>query len=238
MQTGIVFSPGQASSAQPKKRRKRKGRAEKTKKAKKVPRPRRKTEYISVPKHWFTDPLNHSMKTSVRPPTARTQRKELKIEMKMPEIVFLDMMRPFENGSLKGFTWLKADKKALKPTKIMPTFKEYKYELTSPGQLDTLWRLQDHEPVVKKRNRDGQIVSFRRGHGASRLHLSHAGAERGERTDLLSAIVGKTTVTLKVPKWGEGSLRFAGFVARTGCVRGCELVRLRRICGQCILGGV
>eukprot|EP00966_Prymnesium_polylepis_P227206 5257558-Prymnesium_polylepis.1 len=47
-------------------RRARKG-AGRPKATKKKAEP--KIEYISVPKHWFSEPLNHSMKTAVRPPT-------------------------------------------------------------------------------------------------------------------------------------------------------------------------
>ena len=48
-------------------------------------------EYISVPKHWFVEPLHHAMKTVVRPPTKKTRRKELNIDMKMPKQIFIEL---------------------------------------------------------------------------------------------------------------------------------------------------
>ena len=60
----------------------------------------RKIEYILVPKHWFQDPLNHAMKTAVRPPTKLTRRKELSINLKIPEPVFIELMKPMDDGDM------------------------------------------------------------------------------------------------------------------------------------------
>ena len=51
-----------------------------------------------MPKHWFVDPLNQSLKMVVRPPTKLTRtpsrRKEVSIDMKLPTAIFLDLMNP------------------------------------------------------------------------------------------------------------------------------------------------
>ena len=52
-----------------------------------------------MPKHWFSTPLHHHMKTVVRPPTARTRRKEIKIEMKIPLVIFVELMQPLDTDS-------------------------------------------------------------------------------------------------------------------------------------------
>ena len=62
-------------------------------------------EYIKVPKHWFTEPLNQAMKTAVRPPTARTRRKELVIEQRMPMAIFIELMKPMETGDINNLEW-------------------------------------------------------------------------------------------------------------------------------------
>ena len=72
------------------------------------------------------------------------------------------------------------------------------YEIKKPSLVDQLWRLQDTEPARRMR-KDGVLVPRRRGLGSSRLHLSSAAEERGERTDLLSQVTGIVTVELKVP---------------------------------------
>jgi hypothetical protein len=53
-------------------RRRRKGATKAKTSTKKPKKPKRVIEYIQVPKHWFSDPLNHAMKTAVRPPTKLT----------------------------------------------------------------------------------------------------------------------------------------------------------------------
>ena len=60
-------------------------------------------EYIKVPKHWFSDPLLHAMKTVMRPPTAVTsRRKELKLEVRVPKEIFFDLVRPLETGDMEA----------------------------------------------------------------------------------------------------------------------------------------
>jgi hypothetical protein len=94
--------------------------------------PPRKIEYIRVPKHWFSDVLEHSMTTVIRPPTARTRRKELKIEVKIPEEIFLDLVRPLTTDCVAGFQWTDDKKAALKPTKTAKTYTMYRYDVTKP----------------------------------------------------------------------------------------------------------
>ena len=162
---------------------------------------KREIEYISVPKHWFTDPLLHAMKTVVRPPTKMTRRKQMTFDVKLPVQTFLELVMPFETGDCKDFEWLNDEKTALKPTQEAKTFTRYKYTIAKPALNDKLWRLEEHEPVpAPPTDKNGNKKQFRRGHGASRLHLSFAAQERGERTDLLSSVTGNTVLNLKVPK--------------------------------------
>lgn len=166
--------------------------------------PPRKIEYIRVPKHWFSDVLEHSMTTVIRPPTARTRRKELKIEVKIPEEIFLDLVRPLTTDCVAGFQWTDDKKAALKPTKTAKTYTMYRYDVTKPEVVDKIFRLHErepNEPKKKKKGEDGQVLPHRRGHGCSKLHLSAAAEERGERTNLLAQVVGKVTLSLKVPKF-------------------------------------
>ena len=153
-------------------------------------------EYIKVPKHWFTEPLNQAMKTAVRPPTARTRRKELVIEQRMPMAIFIELMKPMETGDINNLEWEDEEKTALKPTTNEKTFKtmdEYTYVISKPAMVDKFWRLQ----AAESKGRKGP---FRRGLGSARLHLSKAAEQRGERTALLAQVTGNVTVSLKVPK--------------------------------------
>ena len=180
----------------------RSGNPRKTTKKGVTKKPVRVIEYIKVPKHWFTDQLNHSMKTVVRPPTARTRRKQQTIELRMPEQIFIDLLKPIDECNIAGMEWSTEEKLELKPTLDRKTFKEYKYIVKKPATLDELWRLEKNEvaPLKRKKNKQGEIVAFRRGKGCARLHLSAAAAERGQLTDLLAQVTGNVIVKLKVPK--------------------------------------
>ena len=106
---------------------KRKPKRRQRKQGATISKPKRKIEYIKVPKHWFSDPVLHKMKTVVRPPTARSRRKEQMIEVRVPEEIFLDLMRPLETGDMANFEWTSAEKSALKPTFEGKSFNRFKY---------------------------------------------------------------------------------------------------------------
>jgi hypothetical protein len=160
---------------------------------------RRVIEYIKVPKHWFSDPLNHAMKTAVRPPTKRTRRKELVIDLHVPQEVFYDMMKPMDDGDMEGFKWEEAAKTKLAPTTDTKTFQQFKYEIKKPQMVDKFWCLQNREQPRRVR-KEGEMVTCRRGLDSARLHLSAAAEARGELTDLLAAVTGNVSVLFKVPK--------------------------------------
>jgi hypothetical protein len=138
------------------------------------------------------------MKTSVRPPTKSSRRKELRIDMKIPTVIFVDLMKPLDTGDAEGLEWMDETKSELVPTKTTNALQPYKYVIKKPSLVDKLWRLQEKEPARRMR-KEGVMVQCRRGLGSARLHLSDAAEERGERTDLLSQVTGSVTVTLKVP---------------------------------------
>lgn len=142
------------------------------------------------------------MKTVVRPATARTRRKQQTIKVKIPEEIFFDLMRPLETGCTPGFKWMDADRTRLQPTAEKPTYNLFKYTFSKPSVLDQIWRLDklEEKSAVRKKDKNGLLVPFRRGHGCARLHLSHAAAGRGERTDLIAQVTGNTTICFKVPK--------------------------------------
>ena len=117
----------------------------------------------------------------------------------MPEPIFLDLLRPLDSGIATGFEWLDEEKTALAPTSETKSYKMYKYTFGRPTSLDRIWRLHTLEEPQGKKDKRGQLVPFRRGHGCARLHLSAAAAQRGERTDLLAQVTGNTTVSMKVP---------------------------------------
>lgn len=62
-------------------------------------------EMVSVPLSWFLEPVRNKMRKLVRPPTARTRRKQLVIKERVPIQVLWKMLEPFESGSISGLEW-------------------------------------------------------------------------------------------------------------------------------------
>lgn len=184
-----AFGAGQDSRPSGKKSSRKKGAGKKASKGRPTTKKTRKIEYISVPKHWFSDPLQHTMRTLVRPPTALTRRKQQTIDMKMPEQLFFDLLRPLETGDAAGLKWVDEEKSALQPTKDKPTYREYKYTIAKPALNDKIWRMQETDQA-----------GVHRGKGCARLHLSAAAEERGDKTGVIAQVTGNVILSLKVPK--------------------------------------
>lgn len=144
-----------------------------------------------LPLVWFILPLREKMSKAVRPPTALTRRTQRTIEMRFPLECFVRLMAPFESGSVVGLEWLEQGL-SLNPTRVQPTFKEFDYKLSKPSQLDALWEMQDWD--APRGN-----ATWRRGHGAAKLHLSGAAGERGQRSSLLAMVCGNVCIRLRVP---------------------------------------
>lgn len=172
-------------------------------------------EYISLPKHWFSKPLLQAMATTVRPPTKSTRRKKLIIKLEMPKEIFFDLLKPLDAEDVDGLVWKDEARKELEPTEDFKTYHQYKYTIKKPSVVAKLWRLEesDKEPKRLINKKMGQAVPFRRGLGSAKLHLSHAAGDRGERTDLISQVVGNVSIILKEPKeeraMPTGSITFA-----------------------------
>ena len=163
--------------------------------------PPRLIEYIQVPKHWFSDPLIHSMAALVRPPTKNTRRKQLVIKMGMPLKIFLDLVKDLDSGDCPGFKWKDDSRSALEPTDDKPSYYRFKYTLGKPRLIDKVWSLEKRDKQRRAKPRpDGTPPPFRRGKGAAKLHLSQAAASRGERTDLISMVTGNVILDFKQPK--------------------------------------
>ena len=144
---------------------------------------------VSLPLKWFVSRLRRQMTKMIRPPTATTRRKQRSIEQQIPMEVFLHLLKPFDTGDLKDLEWLgDYQEMGLKPTRETGAFKEYKYAVCRPSQLGLLWDMQSWDSPCS-----------RRGHNASRLHLSLAAQSRGLTSGLLAAVSGNVTLRLRAP---------------------------------------
>lgn len=198
--------PPDSTPAKPRKPRKKACSISKKSK-KKSTRKKRVIEYIQVPKHWSTEPIDQAMTTVVRPPTKGRRRKEIQMIMKCPMEVFVDLMQPMDSGDMTNFKWEDEAKTKLEPTRKAKTSKgltEYKYTISKPKNVDKFWGLDRREEA--RRQRTGSRL-VHRGLGSARLHLSEAAESRGERTETMAQVTGNVTVGLKVPGGRRGRCR-------------------------------
>ena len=71
---------------------------------------------VSVPLAWFIVPLRRALAVPIRPPTARSRRRQCSVSMALPLAAFCHLLEPFETNELEGLEWLEASKSKLKPT--------------------------------------------------------------------------------------------------------------------------
>ena len=101
---------------------------------------------VALPLEWFISPLRLALCKAIRPPTARTRRKQRIVELPLPMLAFTHLLRNFSTGELQDLEWLDDEKTSLKPTQVKPTYREYNYKLTRPAQLNKLWEMQLWDP--------------------------------------------------------------------------------------------
>ena len=147
---------------------------------------------VALPLEWFILPARQALAKAIRPPTARTRRKQRTIEYQIPLAAFHHFLRNFDTGELDGLEWLNDEKTALKPTDEKKTFKQYQYKLTMPSQLNKFWEMELWDKQV-------QGTKWRRGIGAQRLFLSQAAGQRGNTSMLTSSACGNVAVRLREP---------------------------------------
>ena len=83
----------------------------------------------------------------------------------------------------------------------MPTYDEIKLVAKKPAQVDQLWDLRSSEEQLLSFSGKKARKKWRRGSGATKLHLSMAAARRGERKNLVSAVTGNVIFKLTIPKF-------------------------------------
>ena len=194
----LPAGPSRPEQTNPRKKRKkarsapaRKQAAEPTPKARPRALENIKGRTVTLPLEWFLKPVAEKLKAEVRPPTASTRRSERSVEMRMPMEVFEHLVSPFEDGELENLARVDG---VLQPTsQESKAFLEYKYLVSVPSKLNKFWALEDWDKPRKK-------GAWRRGRGASKLHLSIAAQERGVRTSLLSTVCGNMELRLQAPR--------------------------------------
>jgi hypothetical protein len=50
------------------------------------------------------------------------------LEMRNPQQIFVDLMKPMDTGDMDKFEWVDESKSSLKPTEDKPSYEDFKYE--------------------------------------------------------------------------------------------------------------
>ena len=185
---------------------KKRGKRARTNGSKKTPHAKRKAKAICkpssgqlalvgvtvpVPLAWFIVPLRLALAAPIKPPTARTRRRQCSVSMRIPMAAFCHIMAPFDSEQIVGLEWLDAAKSTLKPTRVTEAFEEFRYVVDKPGQVNKLFQLGEWDREIPG-------TKWKRGSGAQRLHLSQAAGQRGQTSTLITSVTGKVTVQLRV----------------------------------------
>lgn len=110
------------------------------------------------------------------------------MKIQIPKAIFEELMKPLVEGKLpameRGFM------NTIKPTSYTQRLLKYNYVLNKGSLSEVLFHLEDFDkrPPQKKRKGKQRVAQYKRGLGCSRLHLSQAASNRGEKAALTMAM--------------------------------------------------
>lgn len=148
---------------------------------------------VSLPLAAFVLPLRKALQKSVRPPTARTRRRQRVVQLPLPMEGFAHLLRGFNTGEIEHLEWSDdSTRQALTPTRTTKGFREYQYWLRKPDHLNRFWQMQMWDRPIPG-------TPWRRGIGAQTLHLSQAAGRRGLNSLIVSSVTGNVSIRLREP---------------------------------------
>jgi hypothetical protein len=146
---------------------------------------------LSMPKHWFSDPLTKALMKLVRPAVAHTRRKMLTIKMALPREVFEDLMAPIKEGEVAGLT-RNAETGLLLPTKKTGRLHRHDYTISRGSLTDRVFNfeaLEDQPPKStssKKQRTRPEVEVLQAGEeDAYEVESIIASRKKGKRTQYL-----------------------------------------------------
>ena len=145
--------------------------------------------------NWFERPLLKAIQKKVRPPTAKTRRKQLQVRVPLPLQCFCRLMYQTNSGDNDAIE--RGPDGFLKPTKQTKTLRHFFYIISKPSAIDRFFRFQETDlrfPAGGKRR-----GAYRRGLGAARLFLPFAQQQRGRLARSISMPCGNLVVDYKAP---------------------------------------
>ena len=155
----------------------------------------------SVPRHWYDWPLRRALRTTIRPPTARTRRRLVEVRVTAPRETFDDFMAPLQEGEAEGV--VRDEAGALLPTKENASTAYFNYTIYRPMVVDRLLKLEAADEGAgahaseRAAKRKG---AWLRGLGCARLSLAAGAHRKGKLGETLSMAAGNLVVEYRLPK--------------------------------------
>ena len=143
---------------------------------------------VSVVRDWFLKPTYTSLRTIMRPPTARSTRRLQEVKVRMPIECFNDLMRPYESDPDMGVQRTE-DGAALEPTRSTTSSHWYEYLLNKPTKYDAMFALERAD-----------IKSQPRSLGCAHLNVSQQRVKMGHLAEEISIPFGNVSVVCSQPK--------------------------------------
>ena len=142
---------------------------------------------ISLPEHWFLDPLYADLRSKMHPPTSKMTRRLISVSRPMPIELFYKFMAPLEDNAQEMIE--RDESGMLTPTRKTASTDWYEYLLCRPTAYDKMFAL---ERADKKK--------YPLSHGCAHLQLSLAAARRGCLASEISLPFGNVSVVLAAPR--------------------------------------
>ena len=100
---------------------------------------------VDLPLHWFRDPLYKTIRRLVRPATALTRRKEIRVKMAVPIQIFEELLSELMEGDAEGL--LRDQSGRLIPSRITPTLNHFEYMIKKGSITNKLFALDKMDPA-------------------------------------------------------------------------------------------
>lgn len=97
-------------------------------------------KFTSLPDRWFRDPFREKLFKLVRPVTARTRRKQLRIVCQLPEHLVMEWLAQLQPGDAQGLA--RGSDGELIPTGQSAGLRRYTYTIRKGSVSDKLFNFQ------------------------------------------------------------------------------------------------
>ena len=146
-----------------------------------------------TPPEWVMYPYLKAVRKLIRPPTARTRRKQVKVSVPFSRSCFEHLMAQMQENDVDDLERTPAGR--LIPTKETKALLRFNYKISKPTALNTFFSLEKTDMLLPAGG--SRRGPFRRGSGAARAHVTAKDARQGKIAGAISMACGNTLIHFK-----------------------------------------